>query len=151
VIKLHHALIPFLTGADPMTSILVPNLPFLYSTSEESRIGAVRALGEQYQRIMQSQPLRQYLRDISIFDPIEASRETLPFTAHSLPCGDEVDGTIDTRSSNRTPTSYTSDNLVDPNIGGGIVNARQTAAARRRRTVASRSLSRLLVADCVMC
>jgi hypothetical protein len=116
VIKLQHAFITFLTGADSMISIVILNLQFLYSTAEESKIGALRTLREQYQRMMQSQPLQRPLRDTSRIDSDLVLKEILPYSAHTFPGGEQVDGTLDIRTSSKPSISSTPGNKADPNI-----------------------------------
>jgi len=54
IIKLQHAYIALLSGSSVSPSILLPNLPMLLSTSEETRSGVVNTLKDQYQRMLQS-------------------------------------------------------------------------------------------------
>jgi hypothetical protein len=47
VIKLQHGMISLLIGENP-AAIILPNLPAIYSISEETRIGVITALREQF-------------------------------------------------------------------------------------------------------
>ena len=56
VIKLQHGMISLLIGENP-AAIILPNLPAIYSTSEETRIGVITALREQFQRMSETMRL----------------------------------------------------------------------------------------------
>jgi hypothetical protein len=57
VIKLQHTIITLMTESNSSASILLPSLPAIYATSEDTRVGFVSALAEQYQRMAQASPL----------------------------------------------------------------------------------------------
>jgi hypothetical protein len=57
VIKLQHTIIALMTESNSPVSLVLPSLPAIYSTSEDTRKGVVSALAQQYQRMVQARPL----------------------------------------------------------------------------------------------
>ncbi|KAF4625296.1 hypothetical protein G7Y89_g12873 [Cudoniella acicularis] len=57
VIKLQHTIITMMTESNSSFALVLPSLPTIYSTSEDTRMGVVSALAQQYQRIAQARPL----------------------------------------------------------------------------------------------
>lgn len=64
-----------LTESSSSVALVIPNLPILLSTSEDTRTGVVVALSQQYQRLLQAKPLRLQ---------IEATPSGLPGMVQSL-------------------------------------------------------------------
>ncbi|PMD40909.1 hypothetical protein L207DRAFT_583082 [Hyaloscypha variabilis F] len=57
VIKLQHTIITLITESNGSNALVLPSLPKIYSTSEDTRKGVVSALAQQYQRMVQARPL----------------------------------------------------------------------------------------------
>lgn len=57
VIKLQHTIITLTMDSSTDSIITLPSLPTILASSEENRVGVVGAIGEQYQRMLQAQPL----------------------------------------------------------------------------------------------
>lgn len=57
VIKLQHTIITLMTESSSASVLVLPSLPAIYSTSEDTRKGVVSALAQQYQRMVQARPL----------------------------------------------------------------------------------------------
>jgi hypothetical protein len=58
VIKVQHIIITLMTESNTSFILVLPSLPTVYATSEETRLGVVSALAEQHQRMAQAKPLR---------------------------------------------------------------------------------------------
>lgn len=54
VIKLQHLIITMMGESSSALSIIMPSLPSMLSTSNETRVGVVNVLAQQYQRMMQA-------------------------------------------------------------------------------------------------
>jgi hypothetical protein len=57
IIKLQHTIIILITESNTSTGIVIPSLPNVLATSDETRWGVITALGQQYQRMAQSQQI----------------------------------------------------------------------------------------------
>ncbi|PMD22795.1 hypothetical protein NA56DRAFT_75020 [Hyaloscypha hepaticicola] len=57
VVTLQHAIITLMSESNSSIMLVLPSLPTMYSTSENTRIGVGSTLAEQYQRMVQAMPL----------------------------------------------------------------------------------------------
>lgn len=57
MIKLQHTIIVLMAESHSSAALILPSLPSILSTSENTRVGAVSALAEQYQRMAQASSL----------------------------------------------------------------------------------------------
>jgi hypothetical protein len=84
VIKLQHTIITLMTESNSSNNPVLPSLPAIYSTSEDTRKGVVSAMAQQYQRMVQAKPLSgSYLTKI-----LSGSRQAITWgtsSASSLP------------------------------------------------------------------
>jgi hypothetical protein len=73
VITLQHAIITLMNESNSSITLVLPSLPTMYATSEDTRIGVVSTLAEQYQRMAQAKPLRSS-RLLAAFTQIRMAR-----------------------------------------------------------------------------
>jgi hypothetical protein len=70
---LQHAIITLMNESNSSITLVLPSLPTMYATSEDTRIGVVSTLAEQYQRMAQAKPLRSS-RLLAAFTQIRMAR-----------------------------------------------------------------------------
>lgn len=64
VIKLQHTIITLMTESGSYSAIVIPSLPSILSTLEDTRTGVVTMLSEQYQRMTQARSLSMVLSSV---------------------------------------------------------------------------------------